>query len=130
MNIHLTALVVIVSCLPLGFTALPTQAALPDNETYELVMNRYNILIDAYTECSYYLNPATLSVNGNERAVTVLFTRGELGGSECNGIFEFQVLTVRCNTQEVSFSDQIASPANWTEDWYREPQIAQQICTL
>lgn len=129
MNIQRTTLVAIISSLPL-FTVLPIQAALPDNETYELVMSRYNILIEADTECSYYLNPSTLFISGNERAVSVLFTRGELGGSACNGVFEFQVLIVRCNTQEVSFSSQIASPANWTEDWYREPQIAQQICTL
>lgn len=113
------------------FSARWSYAALPDQETYDFVISRYSLLLEeTRSGCGYYANPNTLSINGSERAVSVLLVQGPSGGSACNGVFEFQVLQVRCQTKEVSYSERLASPANWTESWYANPNVAQQICSI
>jgi hypothetical protein len=114
-----------------GFSAASSHAALPDQETYDFVTRRYNLLLEeTRSGCGYYANPSTLSVTGDERALSVLLMRGPSGGSSCNGLFQFQRLQVRCSTEEVSYSEQIGSPANWEISWYQNNQVAQQICSL
>lgn len=106
-------------------------AILPDQEIYEFMMSKYNILLgETWSEHSYYANLNTLSMNGDQRTVSVLLARGQPGGTACNGVFEFQVLSVHCPTQDVSDSEQIASPVNWQEPWYQNAEVAQQICSL
>jgi hypothetical protein len=106
-------------------------AALPDQETYDFVTSKYTLLLEQTRGgCGYYANPNTLSITGNERTVSILMMRGQPGGTACNGVFEFQVLSVRCQTGEVSYSEQLASPANWQEDWHSNAEVAQQICSL
>ena len=111
---------------------LPSQAALPDQETYNFVRHKYNLLLQiSRGGCSYYANPQTLSVQGNIRVMSVLLTRGDGGGgSACNGIFEFLRLTVRCQSQEISYSDAIGSPANIGEEWQQNLEVANRICSL
>lgn len=114
-----------------GLGATPSNAALPDQETYDFVIRRYNLLLEeTRSGCGYYANPNTLSVTGDERALSVLLMRGPSGGSACNGLFQFQVLQVRCPTEEVSYSEQIGSPANWEASWSQNTQVAQQVCSL
>lgn len=111
---------------------LSSQAALPDQETYNFARKRYNLLIRMSRDgCSYYANPQTLSIQENTRIVSVLLTRGEVGGgSGCNGIFQFLRLTVRCQNQEISYSDAIGSPANQQEEWQPNLEVANRICSL
>lgn len=111
---------------------LQSQAALPDQETYNFVRHKYNLLLQiSRGGCSYYANPQTLSVQGNTRVISVLLTRGDVGGgSACNGIFEFLRLTVRCQSQEISYSDAIGSPANMGEEWQQNLEVANRICSL
>jgi hypothetical protein len=61
-------------------------------------------------DCSYYANPETLRVNGSERFLSVLHTGSPMDCTVCNGIFEFKVLSVKCDTNEVSYSDQLLHP--------------------
>lgn len=106
-------------------------AALPDQETYDFVRTKYSLLLEeTRSGCGYYANPATLTINGDERTLLVLLTRGQTGGSMCNGVFEFQVLSVRCATGETSYSERIASPANYEERWYQNTDVAGQVCAI
>lgn len=124
MAIALTVISGIMGSTEMGY------AALPDEETYNFVISHYNLLIEDETNCGFYANPNTLAINGNERSVVVLHTRGDVGGSMCNCIFEFQVLTVNCRSGEIVYSPQIASPANWAEQEQRyvSRTVANQIC--
>ncbi|MDX2215806.1 MAG: hypothetical protein SFY66_21260 [Oculatellaceae cyanobacterium bins.114] len=113
--------------------SLPSSyAALPDEETYNFVISRYSLLIQDDTDCRYYANPSTLVINGDERRIVVLFTRGDRGGSLCNGIFEFQMLRVNCRLGEIVYSPQLDSPANWVHQEQRSINytVANQICAL
>lgn len=111
---------------------IPSQAALPDQETYNFARQKYNLLVQiSRGGCSYYANPQTLSIEGNTRILSVLLTRGETGGgSSCNGIFEFLRLTVRCQSQEISYSEAIGSPANIVEEWQLNEEVTNRICSL
>lgn len=111
-------------------SSLVSYAALPDEATYNFALSRYNLLVEDDLDCSYYANPNTLSINGNERSLLVLFTRSDPGGTICDGVFEFQVLRVKCNTGELLYSAQIASPSNWEEERHVNRQAANQICSL
>jgi hypothetical protein len=108
---------------------VPSYAALPDQETFEFVTRRYTLLLEEDRGgCGYYANLDTLTQNGTARTVSVLRMRGESGGSLCNGIFEFKVLSVDCAQGEVSYSDRIGSPATWEEHWHSNLDVAQMIC--
>src|SRR6478672_6158163 len=93
----------------------PAHAALPDQETYDFVTERYSLLLEnTRGGCSNYANPATLSQESDNSpllSVSVLQMRGEVGGSMCNGVFEFQELSVNCQTGEVMYRNLIGSPA-------------------
>jgi hypothetical protein len=125
----LSALLSITVCT---LSALPSCAALPDTETHNLVTARYHLLLQpgGRGNCSYYANPETLRVNGSERFLSVLHTGSPMDGTVCNGIFEFKVLSVRCDANEVSYSDRIASPANWIENWHSNPNVASRVCAM
>ena len=115
-------------------STVPVRAALPDQETYDFVTERYSLLLeDTRGGCSNYANPATLSQESDNSplvSVTVLQTRGESGGSMCNGVFEFKQLSVNCQTAEVIYRDLIGSPANWTERPYQNGELANKVCSL
>lgn len=119
--------------LTCGMT-LPALAALPDQETYEFVSQRYNLPIEnTRGGCTYYANPDTLYQNRNNpaiRGLSVLLMRGEQGGSMCNGVFEFKDLTVNCQTEEVVYSDRIGSPATWNDQPYVNSGLASEVCAL
>lgn len=108
-----------------------SHAALPDPETVEFIRERYSLIIDTQRSgCSYYANPETLGVQGRNRSISVLLMRGPSGGTMCNGVFKFQVLSVQCNSNHVSYSDRIGSPANDEENWVHNPEVARTICSL
>ena len=115
-------------------TTVPARAALPDQETYDFVTERYSLLLEnTRGGCSNYANPDTLSQasdNSPLLSVNVLQTRGEVGGSMCNGVFEFKELSVNCQTAEVMYRDLIGSPANWTEQPYQNEDLANKVCSL
>lgn len=119
--------------LTCGIT-LPSLAALPDQETYEFVSQRYHVSLEnTRGGCTYYANPDTLvhdAQNPAMQSLTVLLTRGEGGGSMCNGVFEFKNLTVNCQTAEVVYSDRIGSPASWNDQPYVDSNLASQVCAL
>lgn len=128
---HSSKLSIILSCLASFLPILPGHAALPDQETYDLITSRYHLSLEQTRGgCGYYANPSTLTVNGSQRALTVLHMRGDPGGSACNGIFEFLILSVDCNTNQVSYSDRLASPANWVENWHNNPEVASTVCAM
>lgn len=117
--------------LMLGLLSQPVQAALPDQDTYDFVMRRYDTLLtETRSGCGYYANLSTLVVEAETRSLSVLMTLGPSGGTACNGVFEFQVLSVRCDSQEISYSQRLASPANWQESWQQNPQVAELICAI
>ena len=106
-------------------------AALPDQETYDFVTSKYDLLLEQTRDgCGYYANPDTIAINSDERSVVILMTRGQPGGTACNGVFKFLILSVRCQTEEVSYSERLASPANWQENWHSNAEVAQQICSF
>lgn len=113
---------------------ISVRAALPDQETYNFVTERYNLFLeDTRGGCSNYANPTTLaqnSTNPNLLSVRVLQTRGERGGSLCNGVFEFKQLSVNCQTSAVIYSDLIGSPATWAEKPYQNEELAAKVCSL
>ncbi|HEY9858284.1 MAG TPA: hypothetical protein V6D16_02180 [Candidatus Obscuribacterales bacterium] len=115
-------------------TTVPARAALPDQETYDFVTERYTLMLeDTRGGCSNYANPATLSQasdNSPLLSVTVLQTRGENGGSMCNGVFEFKQLSVNCQTAEVTYRDLTGSPASWNEQPYQNEDLANKVCSL
>lgn len=112
-----------------GALCTPAQAALPDDESYEFVTSRYNVLLEQRRNgCAYYANPRTLVSQGNDRRLSVLLIQNN--GSLCNGTFEFQVLSVRCQSREVSYSVRIGSPANWVENWQQIPAVADPVCSM
>lgn len=106
-------------------------AALPDAETYNFVTSRYFLLLDERRSgCGFFANPDTLAVDDENRSLLVLQMRSPNGGSACNGVFDFHTLQVRCESQEVSYSSQIGSPATWDESWMVSPTVAEQVCAL
>jgi hypothetical protein len=115
-------------------STVPAQAALPDQETYDFVTERYTLLLEnTRGGCSNYANPATLSQASDNSAllsVTVLQMRGDPGGSLCNGVFEFQRLSVNCQTAEVMYRKLIGSPATWNEQPYQNEDLANKVCSL
>lgn len=114
--------------------AFPTQAAFPDAETVKFVTRKYNLFLEnTRSGCGYYTNPNTLtrsSENPSLRELSVLLMRGETGGTMCNGVFEFWVLTVNCQTSEISYSERIGSPATWTQNFYKNFEVSQKVCAL
>ncbi|NES64412.1 MAG: hypothetical protein F6K24_03640 [Okeania sp. SIO2D1] len=136
--------------------ALPSDAAVPDRETFEFIfacfdgwesrvvtqvqrredvnVNKYHLhLQDTRGGCGYYANPNTISQSIENPAIKnliVLQMRGKPGESMCNGIFNFLRFQVNCNTDEISYSENIGSPANWNENTYISSQIASKICSL
>ncbi|MBD2464820.1 hypothetical protein H6G89_27850 [Oscillatoria sp. FACHB-1407] len=116
----------------INLSPIPSHAGLPDAETYDFVMSRYNLPIQDDTDCRYYANPKTLTINGDERRIIVLFTQGDVNSVMCNGVFEFQVLIVNCRLGEVTYSPQLDSPANWVLQEQRsiDYTVANQICSL
>jgi hypothetical protein len=127
-----TKVSIALSCLASFLPVLPGYAALPDQETQDFVTSRYHMLLQPGGRggCSYYANPETLRVDGSDRYLTVLFTGGPMDGTICNGFFEFQVLSVDCNTNQVSYSTRLASPANWVENWHNNPTVANTVCAM
>ncbi|MEB3277412.1 MAG: hypothetical protein VKK42_00630 [Lyngbya sp.] len=117
----------------LGY-AFPSLAAFPDAETVEFVTRKYNVLLEnTRSGCGYYANPNTLTVssqNSSVRELSVLLKPGEISGSMCNGVFEFWVLTVNCQTSEISYSERMGSPANWTQNFYKNLEVSQKVCGL
>nr|WP_290226502.1 hypothetical protein [Trichocoleus desertorum] len=115
-------------------TTVPARAALPDQETYDFVTEHYSLLLeDTRGGCSNYANPGTLSQASDNSplvSVNVLQMQGEVGGSMCNGVFEFKELNVNCQTAEVMYRDLIGSPANWTEQPYQNEGLANKVCSL
>ncbi|MEP0870564.1 hypothetical protein NDA01_12195 [Trichocoleus desertorum AS-A10] len=125
----------LITAIALSLTStVSVRAALPDQETYDFVTERYSLLLeDTRSGCSNYANPATLSQasdNSPLLTVRVLQMRGEVGGSLCNGVFEFKQLNVNCQTAEVMYRDLIGSPANWTEQPYQNEDLANKVCSL
>lgn len=110
----------------------PIQAGLPDEETYEYLLKRYSIFLEAMRDgCSRYANPRHVVKKGSTRSLQVLIVRGERGGTLCNGVFRFESLRVDCQTNLVAYDDYIASPANWNESKpYKNPELARRVCSL
>jgi hypothetical protein len=114
-----------------ALSCLPVRAALPSEDVYNSATSQYTLLLHQSRDgCGYYANPKTLSVNGNQRYLSVLLTRGDPGGSACNGVFEFQVLSVNCQAQQVSYSNRIHSPADWVEEWHPDRDVADKVCSI
>lgn len=119
-------LAVVVSLVLPGATAI---AALPDAETYKFVTSRYKLYIEnTRGGCTYLANPQTLSRQGERRSISVLLTRGQDGGSACNGVFEFQQLQVNCNNQQIYYDEQL--PGSEAPRWFSHPVVAQTVCLL
>ena len=122
----------LITGISISLIGIKSYATLPDQETYNFVSKQYNLLIHTSRDgCSYYANPQTLKGDNNNRMISVLLTRGDIsGGSGCNGVFQFLRLQVRCQTQEISYSEDISSPANFTENWQSNLGVANRICSL
>lgn len=106
-------------------------AAIPAQEIYDFVMERHTLEVDRTRDgCTYYANPATLVVKEQVRAISVLRTRGENGGTACNGVFKFEVLAVDCQTGRIGYDERIGSPAGWDVRLYEDTETAMAICAL
>ncbi|MGE5660167.1 MAG: hypothetical protein ACM37W_26555 [Actinomycetota bacterium] len=116
-----------------AFISLPSVAGTPDRETWEYITHRYHLLLEETRDsCGYYANPNTLSkLEGGVRGLSVLLMHSQRGGSMCQGVFQFQEMTVKCQTGEVAYADRRGSPANWgTLEFQRKPEVARKVCTL
>jgi hypothetical protein len=113
--------------------ALPCTAAYPDRATYEFTIEQYNWFLENTRDgCGYFANPNTLTQSSdspNARELSVLLVRGSpLSGSGCNGIFEFRVLQVNCQTDEVRYAT-----GNYGEQedellWKKNETVAGLVC--
>jgi len=111
---------------------LPTLAAYPDRETYELVMQRYSLeLRNTRGACTWYANPKSLRIlPSGKPSVSVLEVGEGKVGSGCNGIFRFLALTAECESGYISSSEQLGSSPGWKFDRELNFQIARKICSL
>ncbi len=118
------------SGLSLTIGTIPSQAALPDRAVQTLVSQIYSHhWATDRTGCDYYIHPNNLNQRGGQQRLIVLRTQGKLGGSACNGVFEFEVLTANCEQRELSISNEIGSPASWVVRRYRNPEAVREVCS-
>jgi hypothetical protein len=114
-------------------TASPVLAAMPDVETYTTATKKYNFLVRTSRDsCTYSADPKFVVAGRvpNVRQLIVLRTQSNKSGSACNGIFDFHYLDVNCQTNQMSFTTAIGSPATWTYDRYTDPDMSKKICAL
>lgn len=106
----------------------------PDRETTEYILKRYTVAVDSTRGgCTIYANPKAVyqGEKANQRVLPVLQIRGELGGTLCNGVFEFKTLEVNCATKQVAYVERIGSPSMWEEPkFYDDDDTAQKVCAL
>lgn len=128
----MNTLQLLVSSLGLSLLITPSvRAAMPPQEIYDFVMERYSLAVDQTRDgCTYYANPATLVIKERVRAISVLRTRGQGGGTACNGVFRFEVLAVDCQTGRVGYDERLGSPASWDVRLYEDTETARAICAL
>jgi hypothetical protein len=115
--------------------ALPSAAAYPDRATYEFTLEQYNLFLrNSRDGCGYYANPNTLTQPSNSpnlRELSVLVVRGGPGsGSGCYGVFEFQVLRVNCQTDEVRYARQTPGEQEDKLSWSKDEEVARLACDL
>jgi len=102
-----------------------------DRDVFTLASSQYSLLVARGRDsCATHVDPSSLGIEDNQRRISALIHGDNQSGTACRGVFEFKDLTVRCNTEEVSFADHLGSVANWVEDWQKNSAIAQKICAL
>lgn len=111
--------------------SLPAIATIPDPETYAYIKSRYSLLLhEGRDGCAYYANPKAIAGRANQRRLPVLLASGVNGGSMCNGMFEFRSLLVDCDTNLITYTDTVGSPADWKSQQYVDPDIIAKVCPL
>lgn len=114
-------------------------AALPDIETYNFVLKKYDLLMRQSRDgCAFYADPDFIVArsekpNGadkNIRQLIVLQTADRNSGSGCSGVFQFLYADVNCRTNQITYTDAIGSPASWKTNRYSDPEMSKKICAL
>jgi hypothetical protein len=107
-------------------------AAYPDEDSLNLAIERYNLLLETdRSSCGYYANPNTLQIfkTVGVRTVSVIrMVNRDRPGTACNGVFEVRSVGVQCDTQEISYTYQ--PTGTWEPDWQRNESVARQVCDL
>lgn len=103
------------------------EAAYPNQAIVDLTVERYSLLLETdRSSCSYYANPNTLQVLGEERSLSVIqMVNRERPGTACNGVFDFQSVRVKCATEEVVYGNSVIGEVT---GWEKKPEVAQQVC--
>jgi hypothetical protein len=112
----------------LSLTAAAADAAYPNQAIFDLTVERYHVLLESdRSSCAYYANPDTLQVLSERSLSVVRMVNREAPGTACNGVFDFQVVRVKCATQEVAYSNSVVAEVR---EWQKNAAVAEKVCEI
>jgi hypothetical protein len=110
----------------LGLTAAVAHGAYPSRAIVDLTIERYSLLLESdRSSCAYYANPDTLQILSDRSLSVVKMVNRERPGTACNGVFDFQVVRVKCATNEVAYSHSVVGEVR---EWQQNAAVAEKVC--
>lgn len=110
----------------LSLTAAVADAAYPNRAIFDLTVERYDLLLESdRSSCAYYGNPDTLQILSERSLSVVRMVNRETPGTACNGVFDFQVVRVKCATEEVAYSHSVVGEVR---EWQKNAAVAEKVC--
>jgi hypothetical protein len=110
----------------LSMTGAVAQAAYPSRAIVDLTIERYSLLLESdRSSCAYYANPDTLQILSDRSLSVVKMINRESPGTACNGVFDFQVVRVKCATNEVAYGNSVVGEVR---EWQQNVAVAEKVC--
>jgi hypothetical protein len=110
----------------LSMTGAVAQAAYPSRAIVDLTIERYSLLLESdRSSCAYYANPDTLQTLSERSLSVVKMINRERPGTACNGVFDFQVVRVKCATNEVAYTNSVVEEVR---EWRQNEEVALKVC--